>query len=60
MAESEAELKNPVIKAKEKSKKAGLKLNFQNIKIMVSGPISTLSPSVCHEVMGPDALIFVF
>ena len=25
-----------------------------------SDTVSTLSPSICHEVMGPDALIFVF
>ena len=23
-------------------------------------PVSTVSPSICHEVMGPDAMIFVF
>ena len=41
MAESEAELKNLVIKVKEESKKAGLKLNFQKTKIMVSSPITS-------------------
>ena len=41
MAESDAELKNLVIKAKEESKKAGLKLNFQKTKIMVSSPITS-------------------
>ena len=25
-----------------------------------SGTVSTVSPSICHEVMGPDAMIFVF
>ena len=25
-----------------------------------SATVSTVSPSVCHEVMGPDAMIFVF
>ena len=32
-------------------------LEPQKIK---SDTVSTLSPSICHEVMGPDALIFVF
>ena len=39
MAESEEELKNLLIKAKEKSEKVGLKLNIQKTKIMASGPI---------------------
>ena len=39
MAESE-ELKSLLIKVKEKSKKVGLKLNFQKTKIMASGPIT--------------------
>ena len=41
MAESEEELKSLLIKAKEKSGKAGLKLNIQKMKIMVSGPITS-------------------
>ena len=41
MAESEAELKSPMIKVKEHSKKAGLKLNFQKTKIMASSPITS-------------------
>ena len=41
MAESEEKLKNLLMEMKEESKKAGLKLNFQNIKIMVSGPITS-------------------
>ena len=109
MAESEEELNSLLIKVKEESEKAGLKLNIQNTKIMASGPItswqidgetmetvtdfiflgskitevvtptmklkdtcsleshsvmsdsvSTVSPSISHEVMGPDAMIFVF
>ena len=32
-------------------------LELKNIK---SATVSTLSPSICHEVMGPDAMIFVF
>ena len=39
MAESEEELKNLLMKVKEKSEKAGLKLNIQKTKIMASGPI---------------------
>ena len=38
MAESEEELKS-LLKVKEESEKAGLKLNFQKTKIMASGPI---------------------
>ena len=41
MAESEEELKSPLMKVKEKSEKAGLKLNIQKMKIMVSGPITS-------------------
>ena len=29
-------------------------------KKMKSVTVSSVSPSVCHEVMGPDAMIFVF
>ena len=39
MAESKEELKNLLMKMKEESKKAGLKLNIQKTKIMASGPI---------------------
>ena len=39
MAESKEELKNLLMKVKEESEKADLKLNIQKIKIMVSGPI---------------------
>ena len=41
MAESEGELKSLLMKAKEESEKAGLKLNIQKTKIMVSGPITS-------------------
>ena len=40
MAESE-ELKSLLMKVKEESEKVGLKLNIQNMKIMVSGPITS-------------------
>ena len=41
MAGSEEELKNLLMKVKEESEKAGLKLNIQEMKIMASGPISS-------------------
>ena len=41
MAESEEELKSLLIKVKEESEKAGLKLNIQKIMIMASGPITS-------------------
>ena len=41
MAESKEELKNLLIKVKEKSEKVGLKLNIQKTKIMVSSPITS-------------------
>ena len=41
MAESEEELKSLLMKVKEESEKAGLKLNIQKIKIMASGPITS-------------------
>ena len=41
MAESEEELKSLLMKVKEESLKAGLKLNIQKTKIMASGPITS-------------------
>ena len=41
MAESEEELKSLLMKVKEESEKAGLKLNIQKTKIMVSSPITS-------------------
>ena len=41
MAESKKELKNLLMKTKEESEKAGLKLNIQKTKIMASGPITS-------------------
>ena len=41
MPESEEELNNFLMKVKEESEKAGLKLNIQNTKIMASGPINS-------------------
>ena len=41
MAENEEELKSLLMKVKEESEKAGLKLNIQKTKIMASGPITS-------------------
>ena len=41
MAESEEELKSLLMKMKEESEKAGLKLKIQKTKIMASGPITS-------------------
>ena len=41
MAESEEELKRLLMKVKEESEKAGLKLNIQKTKVMASGPITS-------------------
>ena len=56
MAESEKELKSLFMRMKEKSEKAGLKLNIQKMKIMASGPITSWQtngmksiPSIPHD-----------
>ena len=41
MAESKEELKSLLMKVKDESEKAGLKLNIQKTKIMASGPITS-------------------
>ena len=41
MAESEEKLKSLLMKAKDESEKAGLKLNIQKTKFMASGPITS-------------------
>ena len=41
MAESEEELKGPLMKVKVESEKVDLKLNIQKTKIMASGPITS-------------------
>ena len=41
MAESEEELKSLLMKVEEESEKAGLKVNIQKTKIMVSSPITS-------------------
>ena len=93
MAESEEELKNLLMRVKEESEKASLKLNsqktnhaiwshhfmanrwgnngefyflgLQNHSSDCSHEIKVchfpiVSPFICHEVMGPDAMILVF
>ena len=54
MAESEEELKSLLIKVKEESEKAGLKLNFQKMKIMASGLITS------WEIDGETVSDFIF
>ena len=46
MAESKEKLKSLSMKVKEKSKKAGLKLNIQKMKTMASGPITHINGSI--------------
>jgi len=41
MAESEEEIKNLLMKVKEESEKAGLKLSIQKTKMMASGPMTS-------------------
>ena len=48
-AESEEQLKSLLMKVKEESEKAGLKLNVQKTKIMASGPIT--SWQIDREIM---------
>ena len=49
MAESEEVLKRLLVKVKEESEKAGLKLNVQKTKIMASGPITSWGNGVNSE-----------
>ena len=58
MAESEEELKSLLMKVREESEKAGLKLNIQKTKIMASGPISSVlfSCSVMSNPLRPHEL----
>ena len=57
MAESEEELKSLLMKVKEESERVGLKLNIQETKIMVSGPIT--SWQIDGEIM-ETVLNFIF
>ena len=54
MAESEEELKSPLMKVKEEGEKVGLKLNIQKTKIMASGPI------ISWEIDGETVADFTF
>ena len=54
MAESEEELKSLMMKVKEESEKADLKLNIQKTKIMASGPISSC------QINGETVRDFIF
>ena len=54
MAESEKELKSLLMKLKEESEKAGLKLNIQKTKIMASSPITS------WEIEGETVTDFIF
>ena len=66
MAESEEKLKNLLMKVKEESEKAGLKLNIQKTKIMASGPITsweidgeTVQTVSDFTFLGPESLQMV-
>ena len=60
MAESKEELKSLLMKVKEESEKAGLKLNIQKTKIMASSPIAAAAtakslqscPTLCDPIPG--------
>ena len=54
MAESDEELKSLLMKVKEKSEKAGLKLNIQKMKIMASDPITS------RQIDGETVADFIF
>ena len=58
MAESEEELKSLLVKVKEESEKAGLKLNIQKTKIIASSPIQSVhfSHSVVSDSLRPHGL----
>ena len=57
MAESEEELKSLLMKVKEESEKAGLKLRIQKTKIMASGPIT--SWQIDGETVETERLYFL-
>ena len=54
MAESEEERKSLLMKVKEESEKAGLKLSIQKTKVMASGPISS------WQIVGETVTDFIF
>ena len=55
MAESEEERKSLLMRVKEDSRKAGLRLNIKKTKIMASGPIATAAESrqSCQSLCDP-------
>ena len=57
MAESDEELKTLLMKMKDESEKAGLKLNINKTKIMTSGPITSWQ---IHEETGETMSDFIF
>ena len=57
MAESEEELKSLLMKVKEESEKAGLKLNIQKTKIMASDPVT--SWQIGREKLGGVTFYFL-
>ena len=56
MAESEEELKSLLMKVKEKSEKAGLKLNIQKMKTMASSPIISWLQSPSAMILDPKKI----
>ena len=55
MADSEEELKSLLMKVKEESETAGLKLNIQKTKIMTSGPITSWQLVVKDVMLQPSS-----
>ena len=53
--EREGELRSLLMRVKEESEKTGLKLNIQNTKFMVSGPIQFSSVQFSHSVVSDSA-----
>ena len=75
MGKSEEELKSLLMRVKEESEKAGLKLNIKNTNFMAAVTICSdfgdqenkvyhcflfFPQSIYHEMMGPDAMILVY
>ena len=60
MAESEEELKSLLMKVKEESEKAGLKLNIQKTKIIASSPITSWETNGEKVEAVTDFLFFFF
>ena len=59
MADSEEELKSLLMRVKEESEKAGLKLNTQKTKIMASGPITSCMANRRGKSGSSDRFIFL-